>query len=528
MATIPTYDSFQVSKASRPNVQAHVAPMQNAAPAQAQRDGAAATGMGRELSAIAADMQHKANVTRVKEAENDAVKFEHNAEYGVNGFLSIQGKNALQRPKGVSLHDEVGTAYDKHAAEVAKGLGNDKQKAMYNEIIMQRKTALLGAVDGHVMQEHKRYQVGVAQGTVELGQNQMAITWGEPAKVNEARGAVLSGLNDAAQIQGWSKEQLAAEQIKALSPAHSSVILSAVDAGKTDYAREYYKQHQSEMTAGARLNATKAFDVYDELKRAQDHVDTIYAMDVTPQERMAEARKIKDPEARKNTVAGLKARFQEEEHFKQKGYEDAANAAYSQLANSNEIPASLFSAMDGKTQLAFRKLITEKSFPKEDDPQSFYDVTNMTPQELVKANLGQYVGVFKPTTWKKLVEKQAKARNGDFSFTSDLTKINATIKALKIPAKDKGAFYIRADTWAQKLGHKPSTDEINNWMQEMQTEVVTAKGYFSILDRHAKVADIHVDGVPDTVIPDIASALQARGIEVSNENILKLYNTRTQ
>jgi len=518
MATVPTYDNFQVSKASRPNTQVSAPTFQNHASEQAQKLGNAATGLSQEASNIATQMQQEANNTRVKEAENSLVGFEHNAEAGDNGFLALKGKNALFMPNKKSLAENVGTAYDKHVADVSKDLGNDRQKAMLKEIAMQRKTALLGRVDSHVLQEHRQYQLDTERSTAELARNQMTLYPNDTEKLAESHGAIVSSVQNIGRIKGWSPEQTQVELIKTLSPAHSSVIAASLDADNPHYADHYFKEHKDEMTIQARERMKESIHVGMVKEKADILSAGIIDKGGNDSDMIAAARAIKDEQVSKKAVAEVKAQINERRTLEARTRSDADMEGWKAVANGGKVSVTTLNAMNPKTKIALEKLAAQGGNVQVDDNRAIAQIEGMTQQQFRDAKILEYSNLLTPATIKHYLQKQ---HDPNKDIIGNKTIINSMMKRLKLNDDAKGRVYRELHQWQTALGHTPTHDEVQKFSDFLEHKVVTDTGWY---DSTAKVANLKAEGVPPAYTAMVAGILEDAGIDVSDENMKKQYD----
>jgi len=519
MATVPTYDNYQVGKASRPNTQVAAPTFQNSAAKQAQALGNATTGLSQEMSSIATQMQQEANLTRVKKAENDLVGFEHDAEYGENGFLNLRGENALFMPDKKSLQEHVGTAYDKHVADISKDLGNDHQKAMLKEIAMQRKTALLGRVDNHVLQEHRKYRLDVEKSTAELARNQMTLAPHDPEKLAEAHGAIVASVQNTAHILGWSPEQTQVELIKTLSPAHSSVIIASLDANNPHYAESYFKQHKGEMTMHAREQMKSS--IHEGMVKEKSSILAASIIDKggNDADMIAAARNTKDEEVRKKAVAEVKSRINERRTLEARTRSDADMEGWQAVANGGKVSIATLNAMNPKTKIALEKLAAQGGKVAVDDNRAIAQIESMTPEQFRNANLLEYSHLLTADTIAGYIKKQHKPIK---DIIGNRTIINGMMKRMKLNDEGKGRVYKELHQWQVELGHTPSHDEVQKFSNFLESEVVT--GNLFGIDTHTKVANLKAEGVPPEYTAMVAKLLSDSGIDASDENMKKQYD----
>src|SRR5690606_26263417 len=113
MASDP--DTFRVSPSLQNMPGVNAPAVESAGPAMMVRAGQGIT----RAAGVAAEVYQREvreqNATRVTEALTQLTQFQHELTYGVDGddsgWVSQQGKNALERPDGLPLDEDVGRRF---------------------------------------------------------------------------------------------------------------------------------------------------------------------------------------------------------------------------------------------------------------------------------------------------------------------------------------------------------------------------------------------------------------------------------
>lgn len=235
--------------------------IQNAAPQQLQQMGQQVERAGQTASSIVLDAHNQANQVRINEAMNAAVQKRLHYTYDTNeGYLSLKGAAALERPDKKSLDDEYSEKLQKDFAGISAGLGNDAQRQMFKQQSDQMLGQFKGSLQEHVAKEFQSHQISVQDGTADVAFNQIASGWDKPEEVAQGIGAIKAAVYEKGRLTGASAQQIEANTVAALSPAHMAVLTSALGSGKVAYANEYFAQNKDSLTPEARLRATAALE----------------------------------------------------------------------------------------------------------------------------------------------------------------------------------------------------------------------------------------------------------------------------
>lgn len=324
-----------------------------------QRAAQGAMGLSQELLREQIDAQQQANQVRVNDAMNKAMEAKLRLTYDKNGgYINLQGDAALTRPDGQSLSEEYGQKFQQQISDIATGLGNDSQRREFMNSANQMQVQFKGGIQQHVAREYGQYQLSVQDGTVKTAQQQMGLAWGDPAAVEQSKGAIRAAVYETGKLKGWAGEQTQAAMVEQLSVGHASVLSAAIDAGNLNYATEYLKQNGTEMTPEARLHATKVLDVGKFEAKTQDAAQKIYGDsngDVAAA--LADARSKYSGKEEDAIVTRIKGFDTERVALRERGQKDAADSAwqiYSKTGSLSSIPASTIASMDGKDIHALR------------------------------------------------------------------------------------------------------------------------------------------------------------------------------
>lgn len=461
MPRVPTYDTFQVEQSNLPNVQLRPVGARFDAPfsegqatlagRQLQQAGQAMTQAGAGLNKIVLEEFEQANQVRVNDAMSQAAKARLDLTFNPNeGFVNLRGENALKRPNDKSLDQEYVEKLQSRFDGIAKGLGNDQQRAKFKAQSDQITLQFQASLNQHIAKEYNVYQDSVDDGTIRTGQEQMALAWGDPNAIKQAQDAVRAAVVNKATRMGLSGQAIESAQIEALSPGHAAVIAAAVDSGNVDYAREYLKQSNAELTAQARLQLTKAVDTGAFEQRTQGAAGDLWTKhggDIS--KALAEAREKFSGKDEDGIVTRLKTLDAEKQTLETRGKAQAQDTAwdiYNKTGSLAKIPATVQSAMDPQAWNALRgkaKADVEGKAVKT-DPNIYYALTQASAQDPAfgAEDLRKYADKLSTEDFKHFVNLQAKPP-GDLS-TATQQKDNI-VKALELKGADVGVFHQVAD-----------------------------------------------------------------------------------
>lgn len=542
MPRVPTYDQFQVAPTNLPNVQVRPAGVRFDAPfseaqatapgRQMQQIGQGLTQAGMAMSKMVADELDQANQVRVNDAMNQAAKARLELTFNpAEGFVNLKGENALKRPNDQSLDQEYGEKLTKRLDAISQGLGNDAQRARFKQQADQLSMQFQSSLNQHISKEYGDYQNSVDDGTIQTGREQMALAWGDPNAIKQARDAVSAAVYNKGTRLGLAGKALEAATVEALSPGHAAVIASAVDSGDVGYAKEYLKQNTAELTPQARLQLQKTVDTGDFEQKTQSAAGDLFAKhkgDIAAA--LVEAREKYSGKEEDGIVTRLKTFDAESVALReraQKTAQDTAWKIYSQTGSLAKVPATVLAGMDGKDLEVLRKTARIDAEGKEvkTDPNIYYALTiaAATDPNFKSEDLRRYFDKLSPTDRKHFADVQGRAmKPGESDQVATTTQQkDAVVKALGLKDQDVGVFHQVADKAlfaAQTEKGKPlNQEERQRVLDRLVLEGTTPGSFFGSNNTRAFKAQAEGRSFTpvfnDTQKRQATAALQRQGIK---------------
>lgn len=267
MPTVPSLDpSALVTQSQAPDVQsssAVTAGLLNQGPDQMSDAGAALGGAANAQSQMAIDAQQLANQTRVNDAVNQLKTTQQDLMYNPQtGVQSQTGINAIQRPSGMSLADEMTGKLTDNASQISTQLSNPMQLKMFNEQASDITTQFHGQTTAWEGQQFKSYALSTQQGTVKLASNQVALNYNNPAQIDAGLQAIKAAVYQAGTINGSAATEIEANQTAMTSNALSGAIDAALQQGQTTYANQLLQKYSPQMNADDILKVNGKLNTY--------------------------------------------------------------------------------------------------------------------------------------------------------------------------------------------------------------------------------------------------------------------------
>ena len=350
-----------------------------------------------------------------------------------NGYETLKGVNALERPGGRSLSDEVSDVFKQRYEKLREQAGNARVRSAFDRLYQASSLKLNDQVNTYVTSQQLEYKDAVLKNQLSLALNQAA-----DADYETAKSGLVAARSIARQIGDFHGTPV--DMIKVLGPIHELRVSNMIDAGQLSKAKAYISQHKAEMGSKAGLRLKSAMQLASDRATVNRYTDEILKKD------NGKARDLLDninavPEkyraAVKNKVYGAK---REQEALEKATNYDNLNQAFQFVDNGEEVPASLMSTIKTNDRVGYEKIqraIEHQRFPcTEDDPAvlgNLEELAERDPEEFAQTNFDQYRGYLTKQTIKTL--KYNVEKLDDQQYKAFMAKVKQRCNDEKLNAK---------------------------------------------------------------------------------------------
>lgn len=371
---------------------------------------------------IAAEERQKAAAANLAKASAEATKSANDLQ------LEFEKHKLEEAPKA------RGSFLERHAKrldEIAKGLGDDQQRAAFANWRAGHEVSFDGALSNRAYAEMERsYDLNdeVARGemTRSIRINADPVNGEEGlAQIGERLASleVINGIT--AKRKGLNAEQLAALNRADRAEAHAVVINSWNEAGHTVAAKAYFDKHKDELEPKARDLLTRALDAGTAKTLAQSKTAEIYSPDKTLEAMYGEADQIEDQQVQ----AEVKRRLDERDTLRRRAIDQAQDkafvASYEKIRNDprgfDALTAGELTAMGPDREQKLKSYATRRSkgeaLPWQESKAVRYKIEEAAAdpaqrQAFAKVNLLDYVDRLNEDDFNALAKLQKDVREG--------------------------------------------------------------------------------------------------------------------
>lgn len=557
MPTVPRLNGPQVQQAAMPNARFEA----NA--------GAGAFGdLGtKQLTTAAVDTvgvvdkvyreeKAKADDTVVKKAYADMLKASNTLRWDPDsGAFGKKGKDAFGVP------DEYGKRFDDSAAEIEKGLSNDDQKRMFNEMRQKMRVDFDADLQKHVFMEKGKYELEVTDNAIKAEQDNAILNYHDPEKVAQSLELQKSLLVDHAQKNGKSAEWLQQQTALITGKTHEGIINRMIQNGNDMEAKNYFEAHKDEMSGsdiGQMEKVVHAASTKAEAVRITDELMAKYS-------NMGDA--LKDPRVKKLEDEDLRLAL-EDRIQNQYGVKERARAmkAENLLRNATDIveksgdytkvPPQIVAQLDmgqRRTLQAYAKAVSEGD-QIATDWSRYYELKTMasSPElanKFAQTNLLTERMRLGNTEFKELMNLQTSMRNKDGKSDDELKGIRTRTQIINdaLAAADIDPTPKQGTKDAERVNQlrrrmdeidqayftqnkkRMSNEELAQQVDKQLTKVITDKGWlydtkkYSFETEKGEAVGVAVKNIPRPERLKIEQALRSNNKPVTDDNITQLF-----
>lgn len=507
------------------------------------------TGIATSLTKFAAEQKKLADDAQARDYDSELIKVQSNL-YGK--MQSMRGKDAA----GVlSMIDDEWT---KSVSKLDKMLVNPEQQRAGKESSVSRYMTLYSQAQRHTADEMFRYNNESAENNIKLSQMSAAEAYQDEGAIQKSLANQRKSLEQLEKQNGKGKEWLQLAWDESQSKTHAAIINRYLANEDDVGAENYFKRNEKNITVdkdkikellesgSIRGNSQRAVDTYLEKGLTETQAREQAKNDFNSNPRLREA-----TEQRIESEYGIRKRA-----------EDVANqiklrGLYDQMDKTKQMPTEdqMYGLSDSqkKSVLIYLKSAQENS-DRPTNTQFYYGLQEMaadpyTRKKFIEFPLEDHINEFSRKDYDTLFNLRTKLRNkeGDSDVASIAERnrvVNGTLLDMGIDPSAKGtekkkriaAFNRALDSeifnyMESSGGKKPSVQEIQGMADRLAGEVVTDRGFFYDTKKRLFEADegtlsVDIEDIPRGERVKIERALKSRGIPVTDENVITVYQDK--
>lgn len=356
-----------------------------------------------------------------------------------SGYQTLLGINALERPDGKSLTDEVSANFKEIYDAIRLKAGNPRQRAALDAYFQDASAKLRRDVGSWEFKQAQVYQVDQAQAQFRLGMTQALSD--DPELQASGEAVVRDAALTVARISGKT-----VDMAKYMGPIHAMRISKMVDDLSPTEAKAYLSAHRDEMSADQIAQADK----YVRAGLQDQKEKRIAASILKSANSESEALKAvagQDEKSRAGVERIVKKHYALEDAIKKERLSEITDAVWNFVADKVSkgeevtIPTTLMEdlrELDPKGYLSLNTYIgkLERGESVKTDMTTWGMLERMSaqdPERFANLNLNSFADRISPTDLKGLKRTQEQLSNEDrkayLSDVKSLVKANKKLKA---------------------------------------------------------------------------------------------------
>lgn len=238
MPTVPTYDSFQASSNTLSPARIDPIDAPNTAGKQAQQFGQALSTIGEKIGLVAAKEIEEADTARLEQQYTKLSRRVDASLYADGGVMGLSGSQA------VGAADKWAADYDKVSAELSAEL-HPRQSQRFQKIVQTAKRTYYDNVMRHEFRQAQSYKDETNKAVLDQALESAGNNYRDGETVNLQFGVAQDAMKTRPEYAGASAEVRKRMDAALEGSFHAQVVKSALDAGDTAYASDWFNENKS-------------------------------------------------------------------------------------------------------------------------------------------------------------------------------------------------------------------------------------------------------------------------------------------
>ena len=233
--------------------------------------------------------RQEANRAFAMRLKNKADEWRRNNVYGLSGYLSVQGENALLMP------EKAQQDLKQFESEIAPTLTTPEQHLAWEGINADLQDSTMLAVYRHTGSEGQKVMVAEATAQMTNSRSLAMLAANDPPQMVKEMQNGMKAIEEAGRLQGWGDKEIKAAKFKFGSDVNVGAIYNLLAGGETEKARALFQAAKKQgAIAGEDLPKVEdAVSKGDDQAEAYKVFDRLNRSGMTPAQQRVEAEKEK-------------------------------------------------------------------------------------------------------------------------------------------------------------------------------------------------------------------------------------------
>lgn len=562
MPTVPRYGDAQVRdqaiQPGRVNTQAPIEAFGGGA--GVDRQFATGRAMIDDAQKIVVEEKQKADDAVIQSKYAKAVEEKNRQVYDPKeGVVARRGRD------GLGVVDEFKPKYKKFLDDLESDLTPD-QKAMFRKMRVREELEFDGLLNRHMSQESDRLQDDSFKSLITTMQDDTVQNFDVEGKVAGNLGIMKGAAAERARVLGMDAPQTQAFIADIESKTHVGVLSRMLANGDDLRAKGYFDANKAGLRGQDLTSVERALEEGSLRGESQRQADAIMFKAPDRVSAMAHVTNIKDPKLRDEVERRVNHHFaqlkQIEADQKEQSMLNATNII-EKTKDFDKVPPQVVAGLTVSERNGLRNYADSLREGKKPATEwaTYYELktlasTAATRDSFLRKNLMVYRPNMADAEFKELVTLQTALRSGDEKADKDLDGyrttagiVNDALASAGIDATspkpgkedaEKTALFRRAVdeqivVHQSQTGKKATNEDVQRIVDNLLVKgTVPGSGWFGFFQKQKRAFEvkpgeaiaIEPKDIPRTERSKIEAALRARGIAVTDDKVLELYNRK--
>ena len=499
----------------------------------------AAKSVGSDIAAFAQKIKNDADQVAAMEAENKLIKYQNDFLYDPEkGMIAKKGKDAF------NLQNDLNESFAKANAEIAEGLSNPVQRAMFEKAAAGRRADMEAQTNKYMSSQIQQYDDETTEANILAERNNAANVYQDPDLLAKSIIRQQEAIVAYGNRHGLSNEVIKSKIDDTISKTHTSVISRMLTNGDDLAAEAYYNANKDGVLGLQKEAVEKELEVGSTRGKAFRFGDEVTAKGMTEAQAYAEADKEENPkvrEAKEQRVSKIFNMKNEAEQERQKSLVQSAADYFDKHGNLDDPRfTKIVSAMTPENRKALNSYID--SNPIRDDGVTYYKLRQLaedpaTRDQFAKHDLVKELPNLSKDNWNKLIslqdglkKKDGKADKQLDGALSDSQVIQDSFVAAGFDLKNKQEYANYRQMIDEEIQHateakgkKLTNQEIRSIAEKHTLQKIQSSSFFGLFNSEQADFQIQIDQLSDKEISDAKKLLIQKGMTPNDKNVLKVY-----
>jgi hypothetical protein len=285
----------------------------------------AAQGIAAETQRIRAEAQAEADQVATTHAHTALVTGVNDILHGQDGLLNRRGQDAF------TIDQDAYDRYGKMVADIRQNLGTERQRAIYDKMVLNEWNQVVSQVQPHIAAQRKAYDKEGTDAGIEANHTRAITSYDNPIVVEDAIANQVALVGGFLKRQGFPDEAIANRKAAVESDTRLDVLKQYVDSRQDQTATEYFNAHKDKFVGDTLPKAEALIRRGTVEGEGIRQADTITATAKDEADALAQTASIAEPQVREKAEQRISLYYNRKAAATRQVQDDAFQQGYQTL-----------------------------------------------------------------------------------------------------------------------------------------------------------------------------------------------------